>query len=196
MSHPAAGVHCRPTGQAGRADGHQGGVRCPSLVSCWTLCCAASYPKGLRGGLHRHADEVDCHEEHNDEEGNERPIWQAALRHTLEISCSSLRVSLVFGLIVEGVGEDVFRRPVGSYGLLPAGGGGPGGPDPQLRRQRVAHPLYVEGALRFFQPGCRSGTGAGVGLAVLWRANPSWKQNLFTHRPHLAAGAFVAWPCR
>ena len=42
-------------------------------------------PKGLRGGYTGHADEVDCHEEHNDEEGNERPIWQAALRHTLEI---------------------------------------------------------------------------------------------------------------
>jgi len=30
-----------------------------------------------------------------------------------------------------------------------------------------------------------------VGLAVLWRANPSWKQNLFITGLTWAAGAFV-----
>ena len=54
-------------------------------------------PKGLRGGYTGHADEVDCHEEHNDEEGNERPIWQAALRHTLEIFVFIFAFSLVCG---------------------------------------------------------------------------------------------------
>ena len=34
-------------------------------------------------------------------------------------------------------------------------------------------------------------TGAGVGLAVLWRTNPSWKQNLFITGLTWAAGAFV-----
>ena len=58
-------------------------------------------PKGLRGGYTGHADEVDCHEEHNDAEGNEKPIWQAALRHTLEIFVFIFAFSLVFGMIVE-----------------------------------------------------------------------------------------------
>ena len=58
-------------------------------------------PKGLRGGYTGHADEVDCHEEHSDAEGNEKPIWQAALRHTLEIFVFIFAFSLVFGMIVE-----------------------------------------------------------------------------------------------
>ena len=43
------------------------------------------------------------------------------------------------------------------------------------------------------QTGCGSPlcTGAGVGLAVLWRTNPSWKQNLFITGLTWAAGAFV-----
>ena len=70
-------------------------------------------PKGLRGGYTGHADEVDCHEEHSDAEGNEKPIWQAALRHTLEIFVFIFVFSLVFGMIVEGVGEDVFAEVLG-----------------------------------------------------------------------------------
>ena len=124
-------------------------------------------PKGLRGGYTGHADEVDCHEEHNDEEGNERPIWQAALRHTLEIFVFIFAFSLVFGLIVEGVGEDVCAASV------------------------LLTQLYVEGALRFSSLVAGLCTGAGVGLAVLWRANPSWKQNLFITGLTWAAGAFV-----
>ena len=42
-----------------------------------------------------------------------------------------------------------------------------------------------------FQPGGRSVHRCGVGLAVLWRANPSWKQNLFITGLTWAAGAFV-----
>ena len=127
-------------------------------------------PKGLRGGYTGHADEVDCHEEHNDEEGNERPIWQAALRHTLEIFVFIFAYTLMFGLIVECVGEDVI---------------------PDCAASVLLTQLYVEGALRFSSLVAGLCTGAGVGLAVLWRTNPSWKQNLFITGLTWAAGAFV-----
>ena len=126
-------------------------------------------PKGLRGGYTGHADEVDCHEEHNDEAGNAQPIWKAALRHTLEIFVFIFAFSLVFGLIVEGVGEDVFASAASV----------------------LLTQLYVEGALRFSSLVAGLCTGAGVGLAVLWRTNPSWKQNLFITGLTWGAGAFL-----
>ena len=75
-------------------------------------------PKGLRGGYTGRADEVDCHEEHDDAEGHHQPIWKAALRHTLEIFVFIFAFSLVFGLIVEGVGEDVFAAVLGEMGFF------------------------------------------------------------------------------
>ncbi len=145
-------------------------------------------PKSLRGGYTGHADEVDCHEEHSDEEGKPAPIWKAALRHTLEIFVFIFAFSLVFGLIVEGVGEDVFCRPSGQHGLLPAGSGRTGGPDPQLRRQRAADPAVCGGRSALFQSGGGPLHRCRRGLAVLWRTNPSWKQNLFI--------TGLTWGCR
>ena len=148
-------------------------------------------PKGLRGGYTGHADEVDCHEEHNDEEGNERPIWQAALRHTLEIFVFIFAFSLVFGLIVEGVGEDVFADLLGSMGFFQPVVAALVGLIPELRRQRVAHPAVCGGCSALFQPGgrsvhrCRCRPGRAVACQPLLEAEP------VHHRPHWAAGAFV-----
>ncbi len=75
-------------------------------------------PRSLRGGYTGSADEIDCHEEHSDEEGKPAPIWKAALRHTLEIFVFIFAFSLVFGLIVEGVGEDVFADALGRMGFF------------------------------------------------------------------------------
>ena len=133
----------------------------------------------------------DCHEEHNDEEGNERPIWQAALRHTLEIFVFIFAFSLVFGLIVEGVGEDVFADLLGHMGFFQPVVAALVGLIPNCAASVLLTQLYVEGALRFSSLVAGLCTGAGVGLAVLWRANPSWKQNLFITGLTWAAGAFV-----
>ena len=148
-------------------------------------------PKGLRGGYTGHADEVDCHEEHNDAEGNEKPIWQAALRHTLEIFVFIFAFSLVFGMIVEGVGEDVFAEMLGGMGFFQPVVAALVGLIPNCAASVLLTQLYVEGALRFSSLVAGLCTGAGVGLAVLWRANPSWKQNLFITGLTWAAGAFV-----
>ena len=159
------------------------------FVLDFVLCKAL--PKGLRGGYTGHADEVDCHEEHSDEEGHHSPIWMAALRHTLEIFVFIFGFSLVFGLIVEGVGEDVFAAVLGEMGFFQPVVAAAVGLIPNCAASVLLTQLYVEGALRFSSLVAGLCTGAGVGLAVLWRANPSWKQNLFITGLTWACGAFL-----
>ena len=144
-------------------------------------------PLELRGGYTGNADEIDCHETHDDEEGHQRPIWQAALRHTLEIFAFIFLFSVLFGLIVEGVGEDVFADFLGQMGFFQPVFSALVGLIPNCAASVLLTQLYVEGALRFSS----LVAGAGVGLAVLWRANPSWKQNLFITGLTWAAGAAV-----
>ena len=148
-------------------------------------------PKWLRGGYTGRADEVDCHEEHDDAEGRHQPIWKAALRHTLEIFVFIFAFSLVFGLIVEGVGEDVFADVLGRMGFFQPVVAALVGLIRNCAASVLLTQLYVEGALRFSSLVAGLCTGAGVGLAVLWRANPSWKQNLFITGLTWACGAFL-----
>ena len=148
-------------------------------------------PGSLRGGYTGSADEIDCHEEHDDAEGKPQPIWRAALRHTLEIFVFIFAFSLVFGLIVEGVGEDVFADLLGQMGFFQPVFSALVGLIPNCAASVLLTQLYVEGALRFSSLVAGLCTGAGVGLAVLWRANPSWKQNLFITGLVWAAGAAV-----
>lgn len=159
------------------------------FVLDFVLSCVL--PSSLRGGYTGHADEVDCHEEHNDEEGRPRPIWMAALRHTLEIFVFIFLFSMVLGLIVEGVGEDVFADLLGRMGFFQPVVAALVGLIPNCAASVLLTQMYVEGALRFSSLVAGLCTGAGVGLAVLWRANPSWKQNLFITFLTWAAGSFV-----
>ena len=59
-------------------------------------------PASLYGGYAGHAEDVDCHEEHEESSG----IWLSALRHTLEIFAFILVFSFAITLVFELVGED------------------------------------------------------------------------------------------
>ena len=146
-------------------------------------------PKGLRGGYTGHADEVDCHEEHNDEEGNERPIWQAALRHTLEIFVFILLFSFIIGLVFEAFGEDPIAAALSGMGVFQPMLTALVGLVPNCAVSVLLAQLYVQGAITFGSLFAGLTAGAGVGLAVLWRVNPSWKQNLFMTGLLWAVGA-------
>ena len=142
-------------------------------------------PKGLRGGYTGHADEVDCHEEHEETSS----IFLAALRHTLEIFVFILLFSFLIGLIFESVGEDAITSILGGMGIFQPMLTALVGLVPNCAASVLLAQLYMEGVITFGSLFAGLTAGAGVGLAVLWRVNPSWKQNLFMTGLLWAVGA-------
>ena len=133
-------------------------------------------PAGLRGGYTGHAAEVDCHERH---EGNEGSIWLAAARHTAEIFVFILLFGFAFALIVEAVGQKAFAAALAGLGFWQPLLAALVGLIPNCAASVLLTQLYLDGALRFSSLIAGLCSGAGIGLAVLWRVNPSVKQNLF-----------------
>lgn len=132
-------------------------------------------PKGLYGGYAGHADEVDCHEEHEETSS----IWMAALRHTLEIFAFILLFSLLIGIVFEFVGEEIITQALANMGIWQPMAAALVGLVPNCAASLLLAQLYVQGAITFGSLFAGLSAGAGIGLAVLWHVNRSWKQNLF-----------------
>ena len=144
-------------------------------------------PQSLYGGYAGHADEVDCHEEHEEHSG----IFLAALRHTLEIFAFILLFSFLIGLVFELVGEGAITALLGRMGPFQPMVAALIGLVPNCAASVLLAQLYMQGAITFGSLMAGLIAGAGIGLAVLWRVNPSWKQNLFMTGLLWAAGAAV-----
>lgn len=142
-------------------------------------------PRSLYGGYAGHADEVDCHEEHEEHSG----IWLAALRHTVEIFLFILLFSALIGLCFAWVGEDTITAALAGMGFLQPVLTALVGLVPNCAASVLLAQLYIDGAISFGSLFAGLTAGAGVGLAVLWRVNPSWKQNLFMTGLLWAVGA-------
>ena len=141
-------------------------------------------PRSLYGGYAGRADEVDCHEEHEEHSG----IWLAALRHTVEIFLFILLFSALIGLCFAWVGEDTITAALAGMGFLQPVLTALVGLVPNCAASVLLAQLYIDGAISFGSLFAGLTAGAGVGLAVLWRVNPSWKQNLFMTGLLWAAG--------
>lgn len=144
-------------------------------------------PQSLYGGYAGHADEVDCHEEHEEHSG----IFLAALRHTLEIFAFILLFSFLIGLVFELVGQGAITALLGRMGPFQPMVAALIGLVPNCAASVLLAQLYMQGAITFGSLMAGLTAGAGIGLAVLWRVNPSWKQNLFMTGLLWAAGAAV-----
>ena len=142
-------------------------------------------PKGLYGGYEGHADEVDCHEEHEEHSS----IFLAALRHTLEIFVFILLFSFIISLLFEGFGEEPITAALSGMGIFQPMLTALVGLVPNCAVSVLLAQLYVQGAISFDSLFAGLTAGAGVGLAVLWRVNPSWKQNIFMTGLLWAVGA-------
>ena len=132
-------------------------------------------PASLRGGYTGHADEVDCHEHHEEKSS----IWLSALHHTVNIFIFILLFSFLIGLVVHGVGEDRVAAFLNAMGPLQPIFAALIGLVPNCAASVFLTQLYLSGSISFSSAVAGLCSGAGVGLAVLFKSNPSIKQNLF-----------------
>lgn len=142
-------------------------------------------PYSLRGGYAGHAEEVDCHEHHEPRQS----IFIAALRHTVEIFVFILlfnfAIAMVFGLI----GADTAAMLLRDLGVFQPMVAALIGLVPNCAASVLLTQLYLQGAITFGSLFAGLSAGAGIGLAVLWRVNPSRKQNFFLTALLWAVGA-------
>ncbi|MBM6716039.1 arsenic efflux protein [Gemmiger formicilis] len=132
-------------------------------------------PARLYGGYAGHADDIDCHEEHEEHSG----VLLAALRHTVEIFLFILLFSFLIGFAFELIGEDTITAFLTGMGIFQPMAAALVGLVPNCAASVLLAQLYAQGAISFGSLFAGLCAGAGIGLAVLWRVNPSWKQNLF-----------------
>ena len=125
-------------------------------------------PQSVRGGYTGSSSAVDCHE-HEERDG----ILAAALKHTLHIFLFILLFNIVLGALVALVGEEAIGAFLAASGPWQPVLAGLVGLIPNCVSSVLITQLSLGGVVAGL---C---TGAGVGLAVLLRANKNAKQNLF-----------------
>jgi len=132
-------------------------------------------PPALRGGYTGRAAEVDCHAEH----APAQSIFWAAACHTAEIFAFILLFNLLLGFVVAWVGPAAVEAFLGRMGPLQPAFAALIGLVPNCAASVLLTQLYLAGSIGFGAAVAGLCSGAGVGLAVLCRANRSLKQNLF-----------------
>ena len=105
-------------------------------------------------------------------------IWYSSLKHTLSIFVFILIVNLLLGAVMAYAGEEAVSRFLDGMGFLQPAVAGIVGLIPNCAASVVITELYADGALTFGSAISGLCTGAGVGLAVLFRANKNIGQNL------------------
>lgn len=141
---------------------------------CIDFVLKGAVPRALRGGYLGSATDVDCHD-HEEADG----ILKAAVRHTRHIFLFILAFNLALGVLAACVGEDAVGAFLAGAGPWQPAVAGLVGMIPNCVSSVLLTQLYMAGQLSLSGAVAGLCTGAGVGLAVLLRANKSWKQNLF-----------------
>ena len=119
-------------------------------------------------------DRVDCHE-HNRQES----VLSAAVRHTVHIFAFILVFNVVIGAAVELTGLERLTAFLSRRGVFQPLISGLVGLIPNCAASILLTQLYMDGVISFGSVLAGLCTGAGVGLAVIFRSNKNLRQNLF-----------------
>ncbi len=105
-------------------------------------------------------------------------IWYSALKHTIGIAVFIIIVNLVLGTVMGLVGEENVKHFLEGMGMFQPVVAGLVGMIPNCAASVLITELYADGAIEFGTAIAGLCTGAGIGLAVLFRANKNIKENL------------------
>ena len=108
----------------------------------------------------------------------EKGIFKPALKHTLKVGIFIFIVNLVLFNIAMLLGEDFIHKILLSGSFFQPFITGLVGLIPNCAVSAAITELYCEGALSFGSAVAGLCSGAGVGLAVLFKANPIKKENI------------------
>ncbi len=128
---------------------------------------------------HKEKEEMDihtmCEHEHcNCKEG----ILKSAVKHTIKIFIYIIIVSFAINLIVEIIGQDTLGEFLTTVPFLSVLISAVIGLIPNCAASVVITRLYLEGMISFGSMMSGLLVGAGVGLAILFRANNNKKENV------------------
>lgn len=107
----------------------------------------------------------------------EHGLWYSSLKHTLNIFIFILIVNILLGAVMAYAGEEAVSRFLDGMGYFQPVIAGIVGLIPNCAASVVITELYADGALTFGSAVAGLCTGAGVGLAVLFRANKNIREN-------------------
>lgn len=105
-------------------------------------------------------------------------IWYSSLKHTVNIFIFILIVNLVLGFVMAFVGEEAVEHFLGSMGIFQPIVTGLAGMIPNCAASVLVTELYADGVISFGSAIAGLCTGAGVGLAVLFKVNKNLRENL------------------
>lgn len=118
----------------------------------------------------------------------EHGIWYSAIKHSVNIIIFILIVNILLGAVMAIVGNEAMEKFLGSMGVFQPFAAGLVGMIPNCAASVLITELYAEGAISFGTAAAGLCTGAGIGLAVLFRTNKSIKENLIITAAVYAVG--------
>lgn len=126
----------------------------------------------------------------------EKGVFRSALGHTVQIFVFLMLINLALGFAIYFVGEENISRLLLSGSVFQPLLAALIGFIPNCAASVILTELYLGGSLSFGAAVAGLCTGAGLGLAVLFRVNRDWKENLWIALALYAAAVVTGTVCQ
>ena len=138
-----------------------------------------------RGDHNDHHNDHDGHHEHAHHHGHSHShhgawgIVRSACVHTIQVTAFIFLISLLFGLIIEGLGVDSIRSMLAHHPVRATFIAALVGLIPNCGASVAIAELFLDGTLATGPMLAGLLSSGGVGLLVLWRTNADARQNVY-----------------